>query len=106
MEVKVHTVKFEADANLLKFVQEKVEKLEVFYDNIIGSEVYLRMDNANNPEDKIAEIKIAVPGADLFAKKQCKSFEEAIDTAVDALRRQVKKRKQKRNHKNRATFLL
>jgi len=104
MEIKVHTVKFEADANLLKFVQEKVDKLEMFSDNIIGSEVFLRIDNSNNPEDKIAEIKIAVPGTDLFAKKQCKSFEEAIDTAVDALRRQVKKRKQKRSIKNRDSF--
>ena len=104
MEVKIHTVKFEADANLLDFVQERVDKLEVFSDNIISSEVFLRMDNAANPEDKIAEIKIAVPGADLFAKKQCKSFEEAIDTAVDALRRQIKKRKQKRILKNRTTY--
>ncbi len=104
MEVKVHTVKFEANSDLLDFVQEKVNKLEVFSDNIIGSEVYLRMDNGTTPEDKIAEIKIAVPGADLFAKKQCKSFEEAVDTAVDALRRQIKKNKQKRKLKNRSAL--
>ena len=104
MEVKVHTIKFEANSDLLDFVQEKVDKLEVFSDNIIGSEVYLRLDNGTTPEDKIAEIKIAVPGVDLFAKKQCKSFEEAVDTAVDALRRQIKKHKQKRKLKNRTTL--
>jgi putative sigma-54 modulation protein len=36
-----------------------------------------------------------VPGIELFAKKQSKSFEESTDEAIEALRRQLLKRKGK-----------
>jgi putative sigma-54 modulation protein len=46
-------------------------------------------------ENKVTEIKLLVPGKDLFAKRQCKSFEEATDDAVEALRRQIRKQRDK-----------
>ena len=54
-----------------------------------------KLDKKEGVENKIAEIKLAIPGKDLFAKKQCKSFEEATDLAVEALRKQIKKHKGK-----------
>ncbi len=95
MKVKIQSIHFNADRKLLDFVEGKVDKLGLFYDNIIGSEVFLRLDKNSNTENKIAEIKLNIPGNDLFAKKQCKTFEEATDTAVEALRRQLKKHKEK-----------
>ncbi len=95
MKVKVHSIRFDADKKLLEFVQNRVDKLEHFYDKIIDSEVFLRIDKSSNTDNKVAEIKMNIPGKELFAKKQCKSFEEATDTAVDALRRQLKKHKHK-----------
>lgn len=95
MEVKVHSIHFDADGKLLSFIEEKVTKLRQFDDNILSSEVFLRLDKSDNKENKVAEIKLNVPGKDLFAKKQCKSFEEATDLAVEALRRQLKKHKAK-----------
>lgn len=95
MQLQVHSIHFDADRKLIDFIHEKVEKLGVFHDQIIGGEVYLRLDKSENKENKIAEIKLFVPGKDLFAKRQCKSFEEATDTAVEALRRQIKRRKGK-----------
>jgi len=95
MKVKVHSIRFDADSKLLEFVQGRVDKLEHFYDKIINSEVFLRLDKSSNTDNKVAEIKMNIPGKELFAKKKCKSFEEATDTAVDALRRQLKKHKQK-----------
>lgn len=97
MQLKIHSIHFDADKKLTDFIQEKVEKLENYFDHIIDGEVYLRLDKASNNENKIAEIKLSVPGSNLFAKKQCKSFEEATDLAVEALRRQVNKRKAKLN---------
>ena len=99
MKIKVHSIRFDADKKLLEFVQGRVDKLEHFYDKIIDSEVFLRIDKSSNTDNKVAEIKMNIPGKELFAKKQCKSFEEATDTAVDALRRQLKKHK----HKSRRT---
>ncbi len=95
MKVKVHSIRFDADKKLLEFVQGRVDRLEHFYDKIINSEVFLRVDKSSNTVNKVAEIKMNIPGKELFAKKKCKSFEEATDTAVEALRRQLKKHKQK-----------
>ena len=95
MTVKIQSVHFDADKKLLEFIQGKVDKLTQFYDGIINSDVTLRIDKSSDTENKVAEIRIHLPGNDLFAKKQCKSFEEAIDTSLDALRRQVKKHKEK-----------
>jgi putative sigma-54 modulation protein len=95
MDIQVHSVHFTADKKLIEFVNEKVGKLDLFFDNIIASEVFLRLDKSQEGENKIAEIKVLIPGKELFAKKQCKSFEEAADLAVDALRKQVTKHKEK-----------
>lgn len=95
MDFKVNTVNFTADQKLVNFIHEKVKKLELMYDHIITSEVYLRVDKSNEKENKVAEVKILLPGNELFAKKQCKSFEEAADLAVSALKKQVEKHKSK-----------
>jgi len=95
MDLNVHAVHFDADNDLMDFVNTKVTKLELFFDNIIAGEVFLRLDKSSNSDNKIAEIKISIPGKELFAKKQCKSFEEAADSACEALRRQVRKHKTK-----------
>ncbi|MFM8917259.1 MAG: ribosome hibernation-promoting factor, HPF/YfiA family [Bacteroidota bacterium] len=97
MKVKVQSIHFDADSKLIDFVEHKVKKLTHFYDQIIDSEVFLRLDKSNNHENKIAEIKIHTPGKTLFAKEQCKTFEEATDSAVDALRKQISKHKEKKN---------
>ncbi len=95
MTVKIQSVHFDADKKLLDFVQERVDKLTTFYDGIINSEVILKLDKSDAADNKIAEIKLHISGNDLFAKKQCKSFEEAVDTSIDALKTQVRKHKEK-----------
>jgi putative sigma-54 modulation protein len=95
MSAKVHSVHFDADIKLINFINEKVDKLSVFFDNIVSKEVFLRLDKSEDKANKVAEIRILLPGKELFAKKQSKSFEEATDLAVEALRRQVRKYKGK-----------
>ncbi len=95
MKVSINAVHFKTDKKLDSFITEKVEKLSDMYDGIIGSEVTLKVNNTVDPENKVAEIRLLVPGNDLFAKKQSKSFEEATDIAVDALRKQLHKHKEK-----------
>lgn len=93
MQVKIQSVHFNADNKLEMFIEEKLSKLTNHYDQIIGSDVILRLENSATRENKIAEIKLKIPGNDLFAKKQSKTFEEATDLAIDALKRQISKRK-------------
>ena len=95
MDVKIHSVHFDADKKLIDFVESKVNKLDQFYDNIIGAEVFLRVEKDQSPDNKLAEIKLQIPGSDLFAKKQTDTFEESTDLAVNALRKQLTKRKAK-----------
>ena len=95
MDFKINAVHFTADKGLISFVEEKVKKLENMYDHIISGEVFLRVDNNDSKENKIAEVRITIPGNELFASKQCQSFEEATDLAVSALRKQVEKHKPK-----------
>lgn len=95
MKINTQSVHFDADKKLLTFIDEKVNKLSTYYENIVAADVILRLDKSNTNSNKIAEIKLHVKGVDLFAKKQCESFEEAVDNAVDAIKIQIKKYKDK-----------
>ena len=95
MKITVQAIHFSADHKLLDFIQKKVDKLEQFHDQIISGEVYLKLENVEDEANKISEIKLNVPGAVLFAKEQCKSFEEATDLSIESLRKQITKHKDK-----------
>ena len=95
MKVKINSVHFKADQKLTDFINDKVGKLSGMYDGVIGSDVTLKVDNSDSPENKIAEIRLIIRGNDLYAKKQSKTFEEATDVAVEALRRQLTRHKSK-----------
>ena len=95
MKIRVQSIHFDADLKLLEFIQEKVDKLVTFYDQIIGGEVFLRLAKADDTQNKIVHIKIQLPGNDLIAKEQCKTFEEATDLCVEALSVQIKRHKEK-----------
>jgi putative sigma-54 modulation protein len=96
MNIQIHSVRFDADTKLLRFINNKVKKLLQYSDDIIGAEVFLRLDKAQDTENKITEIKLDIPRNPLFARKQSKTFEEATDNAVDALKKQITKKKEKR----------
>lgn len=95
MKLQVHSIHFDADRKLIEFLQKKVDKLETFYDRIIDGEVYLRLEKNGVKENKITEIKINIPGHRLFAREQANSFEAAADQAVEGIRRQLKRLKEK-----------
>jgi len=95
MDINVHSLHFTADQKLITYITDKVSKLELFFDHIVAGEVILRLDKSSDKENKITEIKLLIPGKELFAKKQCKSFEEAADLVVEALRKQIVKHKEK-----------
>ncbi|UWX54075.1 ribosome-associated translation inhibitor RaiA [Maribacter litopenaei] len=95
MKVNAQSVNFNADVKLINFLQNRLDKLETFYDKVISSDVYLKVENTSSKENKIVEIKLNVPKNNFMVKKQCKSFEEAVDTACSSLERKLIKRKEK-----------
>lgn len=95
MNVTINAVHFKADKKLEAFINDKLEKLHTFFEGVIGSEVILKVDNTEDRENKIAEVRLLVKGYDLFAKKEAATFEAAVDLAADALRKQIVKHKDK-----------
>ena len=96
MNIQIHSVRFDADKKLIDFVHQKLDKLTQFGEDIVNAEVYLRLDKDQDRENKISEIRLELPGGPLFAKKQSKTFEEATDDVIDALKKQITKHKQKK----------
>ena len=95
MKVFTQSVNFNADKELIIFVEEKVATLEKFHDKIVDAEVFLKVQNTSDKENKVTEIKINIPGSELIVKRETKSIEEGVSPAVDNLKRQLKKSKEK-----------
>ncbi|MCL2073392.1 MAG: ribosome-associated translation inhibitor RaiA [Marinilabiliaceae bacterium] len=95
MNIKIQSVHFDASEKLEQFIRQKVGKIDKYYDGILSAEVILKLDKSETLENKIAEITLEIRGNNLFAKKQNKTFEEAVDLACEALRKQLVKRKEK-----------
>ncbi len=95
MKLQIHSIRFDADEKLIDLIKKKLNKLETFYDRIIDGEVFLKIENDESRVNKIIEIKLNIPGDQLFAKVRARSFEIGADEATEALRRQIKKFKEK-----------
>ncbi|WKN33347.1 ribosome-associated translation inhibitor RaiA [Porifericola rhodea] len=95
MKLQTHSVHFDADQKLIDFIQKKANKLETFYDRIIDGEVFLKLENGGATDNKIVEIKLNIPRNQLFVKEQESSFEAATDKAINALKKQLQKHKEK-----------
>ncbi len=95
MNIKIKTLGFIAKQELTNFVNEKVKKFAHLYDKIISSEVSFSLDKSGTNENKVCDIRLVIPGNDLLSSAQCKTFEEATAQAVEALERQIEKRKTK-----------
>jgi putative sigma-54 modulation protein len=99
MNINIQSVHFDADSKLLEFTKKKIEKLGKYYDSIVGAIVTFRLDKSESEDNKIVEVRLEIPGNDIFAKRQCKTFEEAVDEVVDVLKIQLTKNKEKRREK-------
>lgn len=95
MKVYTESVQFKADQKLLDFIEKKLNKMDHYFDRIIDARVTLKLENTGQVRDKIAEVRLKVPGDLLVVKESQKTFEAAIDAVVDVLKRQLIKFKEK-----------
>lgn len=100
MNVKINSVHFKTDKKLDEFIESKIDKLTTFFDAVHDCEVILKVENTDDLENKTAEIRLEVPGSNLFAKKQSESFEQSVSLAAEALRKQLIKKKEKMRARN------
>jgi len=95
MKISVQSVNFNIDNDLMKYIEKKLNNLEKFHDHILGAEIFLKVQSTSDKENKITDIKINLPGNDIVIKKESKTFEKGVSMAVDSLKRQLVKRKEK-----------
>ena len=101
MTINTVAPQFKADQKLIDYIETKLNKLSVVFDRIIDCHVTLRLENTGQVKDKIAEVKILVPGATLVATESQRTFEAAVDLLSDKMRRQLKRYKQRQTRSGR-----
>ena len=95
MNVVIHPVHFDASSQLVEFINKKLAKLETFFDRIVETEVFLKLESRQNVKQKVVEVKVHVPGKTLFVTKTAKTFEQSTDLAFQTLASQLKKQKER-----------
>jgi len=95
MKVFVQSVNFNADKELVTFIEKKINRLEKYFDRIVDTRVFLKVEQTSEKENKTVEIKVNVPGNEFVVTKQAKTFEEGASLGIDVLKRQLTKSKEK-----------
>ena len=95
MEIKIKSLKFDADQKLLDYVEKKVKKLERFNDGILTADVILTL--LREPDNKDVKLQVHVPGEEMIIERNSKTFEEAITDCVDAMKEKLTRAKETRN---------
>ena len=94
MEIKIKSLKFDADAKLIAYVEKKVSKLEKFFDGIETADVTLSL--LSEPDNKNVKIQAHIPGDDLVIERSAKTFEEAVTEAADLMKEKIVRTKEKK----------
>jgi len=94
MEIRVKSLKFDADQKLLDYVEKKVSKLSRFSDHLEEVEVTLSL--LNEPDNKEAKIQTHLYGQELLIERSASTFEDAISVAVDLMKEKIVRTKEKK----------
>ena len=97
MKTIIQTPDFKATQELLDFVDTKIQKLDHLSDRIVEGRVILKLDKSSTRDNKLCEIRIVIPGNDLFATSKSNTFEAAASEAADAVKQMIVKWKEKLN---------
>ena len=95
MKINIQSIAFKLRNEVTGFIQHKVKKLTRIYKEIIGIEISLKVEKSGTRDNKICSIRLIIPGYDMLSAARCRTFEAATSQAVEALARQIEKRKTK-----------
>lgn len=93
MDVNVKALKFNPDKKLIAFVEKKASKLSRFFDRLETVEVVLSLIPDN--ENKNVKILTRMFGQDLIIERNASTFESATNAAVDAMKENITRLKEK-----------
>ena len=93
MEIKIKTLKFDADQKLIAFVEKKLAKLDKFHEGLETVDVTLSL--LQEPDNKNVKVQIHVPGQELVIERNAKTFEDAVNDCADAMKEKLTRVKEK-----------
>lgn len=96
MELRIQSVNFDASEQLKSFAEKKMNKLIRYSDDILQSEMIMKVVKPDAPNNKDVSIKLHLKNGEAFANKAANTFEEAIDLSIEALEKQIMKTKEKK----------
>ena len=102
MKINIQSLSFNANDKLIDFAEDKISKLSQYSERVMDAQVILKSVKSATKNNSVCEIKLAIPGNDLYSSKQCDSFEEAILKSTYALKQQLltwKEKNQKVNYR-------
>jgi putative sigma-54 modulation protein len=97
MKMNIQSVGLTPRESLVDLLQEKLDTLDRFSDRIMEAKVTLKVDKADDRQNKILEVRLVVPGNDIFVKKQGSTFEELVPKVTETLQREVKEWKERKS---------
>jgi putative sigma-54 modulation protein len=95
MKINIQSIDCSPRQDLLDLVNEKLNKVSLFSDRILEGKVILRVEKSEKRDNKVVEVRLVIPGNDLFVKKHTESFEESVQKVFDVLQREIKDWKEK-----------
>lgn len=94
MDIRVQSVKFDADQKLLDFIEKKFSKFGRFNDSIGSVDVALSLLPDHN--NKNVKVQVAVPGNTIVVERNAKTFEDAVVECADIIKEKLVRDKERK----------
>lgn len=94
MTINIQFVNLDHSDSIAKFTEKKLNKMAEKYDWLINADVFFKEEGTNPEKGKICNIKLSLPGPQIFATSDEKNFEMSVKETINDLEIQLKKRKQ------------
>ncbi len=96
MITSIQSIHFDADVKLIATIEKKLQQLKKYFSQQSAEiKVYLKLEKVGQVQDKIIEILVHLPGHYMMVKSTSKSFEAALREAIQSLKNQIRKHKEK-----------
>lgn len=89
IKLDIQTVDFDPTSDVMGVIRTELKKLMRIYGNIVGADVYLKISSPAEPDNKMARIRVGVPGQNLFAEARSATWNQALSDVTGQLRNQI-----------------
>lgn len=93
MEIRIKSLKFDADQRLLDYIEKKVSRLARF-DEKVG-EVEVTLSLLQEPNNKNCKLRMRGSTGEQILERNASNFEDAVSAAVDAMKEKLTRAREK-----------